>query len=174
MFDGTHSVSIGYILWIFGFTGSHRFYYGKPISGSIWFLTLGLLGIGWLIDVFLIPGEPVAMRVPPSYEIERAESDPLTPEEVEEIAEAVLGKEDLGKVGKEVGEISRWCGRCCLVRWASLSCPSPNLLLLRAPFKSTANERRMQTRSCWHWGWPMSEAAFSRPFRRAAGRRRRR
>jgi len=56
MLDGSHSITIGYILWIFGFTGSHRFYYGKPISGSIWFLTLGLLGIGWLIDLFLIPG----------------------------------------------------------------------------------------------------------------------
>ena len=52
----THSVVIGYILWIFGFTGSHRFYYGKPLSGTIYFLTLGLLGIGWLIDLFLIPG----------------------------------------------------------------------------------------------------------------------
>ena len=52
----THSVIIGYILWIFGFTGSHRFYYGKPLSGTIYFLTLGLFGIGWLIDLFLIPG----------------------------------------------------------------------------------------------------------------------
>ncbi|MGO4330190.1 NINE protein [Cupriavidus sp. 2TAF22] len=52
----THSKVIGYLLWIFGFTGSHRFYYGKPITGTIWFCTLGLLGIGWLIDVFLIPG----------------------------------------------------------------------------------------------------------------------
>ena len=52
----THSKTIGYILWIFGFTGSHRFYYGRPISGTIWFFTLGLLGIGWLIDLFLIPG----------------------------------------------------------------------------------------------------------------------
>jgi TM2 domain-containing membrane protein YozV len=52
----THSVVVGYILWIFGFTGAHRFYYGKPISGTIWFCTLGLLGIGWLVDVFLIPG----------------------------------------------------------------------------------------------------------------------
>ncbi len=42
-------------MWIFGFTGSHRFYFGKPISGTIWFFTLGLLGVGWLIDVFLIP-----------------------------------------------------------------------------------------------------------------------
>lgn len=51
----THSKLIGYLLWIFGFTGSHRFYYGKPISGTIWFFTLGLLGIGWFIDLFLIP-----------------------------------------------------------------------------------------------------------------------
>ena len=52
----THLKSIGYILWIFGFTGAHRFYYGRPISGTIWFFTAGLLGIGWLIDLFLIPG----------------------------------------------------------------------------------------------------------------------
>jgi TM2 domain-containing membrane protein YozV len=51
----THLKTIGYILWLFGFTGSHRFYYGRPISGTIWFFTLGLLGIGWLIDLFLIP-----------------------------------------------------------------------------------------------------------------------
>ncbi|MCF6266811.1 MAG: TM2 domain-containing protein [Desulfuromusa sp.] len=52
----SHQKVIGYILWIFGFTGSHRFYYGKPISGTIYFLTLGLFGIGWIIDLFLIPG----------------------------------------------------------------------------------------------------------------------
>ena len=45
----THSKLIGYVLWIFGFTGSHRFYYGKPVSGTIWFFTVGLLlHIGWL------------------------------------------------------------------------------------------------------------------------------
>jgi TM2 domain-containing membrane protein YozV len=54
--NDTHSKTIGYILWIFGFTGAHRFYYGKPVTGTIWFFTLGLLGIGWLIDLFLIPG----------------------------------------------------------------------------------------------------------------------
>ncbi|MBA1194157.1 TM2 domain-containing protein [Pseudomonas entomophila] len=51
----THSKVMGYLLWIFGFTGAHRFYYGKPITGTIWFFTLGLLGIGWIIDFFLIP-----------------------------------------------------------------------------------------------------------------------
>ena len=54
--NDTHSKTIGYLLWIFGFTGAHRFYYGKPISGTIYFFTLGLLGVGWLIDLFLIPG----------------------------------------------------------------------------------------------------------------------
>ena len=53
--NDNHLKSIGYILWIFGFTGSHRFYYGKPISGTIWFFTLGLFLIGWIVDFFLIP-----------------------------------------------------------------------------------------------------------------------
>ena len=51
----THSKAIGYLLWIFGFLGAHRFYFGKPISGTIWLFTFGLFGIGWLIDLFLIP-----------------------------------------------------------------------------------------------------------------------
>jgi TM2 domain-containing membrane protein YozV len=56
MENNSHSIPFGYVLWIFGFTGSHRFYYGRPISGTIYFFTLVLLGIGWLIDIFLIPG----------------------------------------------------------------------------------------------------------------------
>ena len=51
----THLKSVGYLLWIFGFLGSHRFYYGRHITGTIWFFTLGLCGVGWLIDLFLIP-----------------------------------------------------------------------------------------------------------------------
>lgn len=55
IFRTTHSVIIGYIIWIFGFMGAHRFYYGRPITGTIWFFTLGLLFIGWIVDLFLIP-----------------------------------------------------------------------------------------------------------------------
>jgi TM2 domain-containing membrane protein YozV len=51
----THRKSIGYILWIFGFIGAHRFYYGKPISGTLYFFTFGLFGLGWIVDFFLIP-----------------------------------------------------------------------------------------------------------------------
>ena len=36
--------------------GAHRFYFGRPISGTIYFFTLGLLLIGWIVDLFLIPG----------------------------------------------------------------------------------------------------------------------
>ena len=51
----THTPVIGYLLWLFGFTGSHRFYYGRPVSGTIYFFTLGLFFVGWLVDLFLIP-----------------------------------------------------------------------------------------------------------------------
>jgi TM2 domain-containing membrane protein YozV len=53
------SVGVAYLCWLaclFGFCGIHRFYVGKPISGVIWFFTLGLLGIGQFVDLFLIPG----------------------------------------------------------------------------------------------------------------------
>ncbi len=77
--NDTHSKLIGYILWIFGFTGAHRFYYGKVKTGIFWFfagwiwLVMALLvffgpvgivawlGMGavlvcfWLLDLFLIP-----------------------------------------------------------------------------------------------------------------------
>lgn len=52
--NDTHSKLLGYLLWLFGFTGAHRFYYGKPVTGTIWFFTFGLFLIGWLIDLFLI------------------------------------------------------------------------------------------------------------------------
>jgi TM2 domain-containing membrane protein YozV len=51
----THSILLGYLLWIFGFIGAHRFYYGKQVTGVIWFFTCGLLFVGWIIDLFLIP-----------------------------------------------------------------------------------------------------------------------
>lgn len=51
----THNLALGYILWIFGFLGAHRFYYGKPVSGTIYFFTFGLFLIGWIVDLVLIP-----------------------------------------------------------------------------------------------------------------------
>ena len=51
----THSKVIGYVLWLVGFTGAHRFYYGRQITGIIWLFTGGLFLIGWIVDLFLIP-----------------------------------------------------------------------------------------------------------------------
>ena len=31
-------------------------YCGKWVSGLIWFFTLGFLGVGWLLDLFLMSG----------------------------------------------------------------------------------------------------------------------
>ncbi len=53
--SNTHSLLVGYLVWLLGILGAHRFYYGRPITGTIWFFTFGLLGIGWIVDLFLIP-----------------------------------------------------------------------------------------------------------------------
>ena len=51
------STPVAYLLWFFfGLLGVHRFYLGRPISGVIYLLTGGIFMIGWLIDLFLIPG----------------------------------------------------------------------------------------------------------------------
>ena len=51
----SHSIVVGYLLWIVGFLGAHRFYYGRQFTGTLYFFTLGLLFIGWIVDLFLIP-----------------------------------------------------------------------------------------------------------------------
>ncbi len=61
-YDGTHTVFFGYVFWLVGFTGAHRFYYGKVATGILWFFTLGLFGIGWLVDLLLIPDMDRAAR----------------------------------------------------------------------------------------------------------------
>ena len=72
--DGrTHRASLGLLLWLFGFTGAHRFYFGKSVSGTVQFalfalttaftfllgpfawVTVGLpLLVWWVVDFFLI------------------------------------------------------------------------------------------------------------------------
>jgi TM2 domain-containing membrane protein YozV len=53
------SSGVAYFLWLFcliGLCGIHRFYAGKILSGLVWLLTFGLLGLGQLLDLILIPG----------------------------------------------------------------------------------------------------------------------
>ena len=54
-----YSSGTAFLLWLscfLGFCGIHRFYLGKPISGTIYLLTFGLLGIGQFFDLFLMRG----------------------------------------------------------------------------------------------------------------------
>ncbi len=38
----------------FGYLGIHRLYVGKWVTALIWFLTGGIVGIGWVVDCILI------------------------------------------------------------------------------------------------------------------------
>ncbi|HNT36181.1 MAG TPA: hypothetical protein PKH07_14440, partial [bacterium] len=58
-------------------------------------------------DLFLIPGEPPALRV--RGLIERTEDEILTADEISEFAREAVGEETLTRVGTEVGEIHRSC-----------------------------------------------------------------
>ena len=54
-----YSPGIAFLLWLaclFGLCGLHRFYLGRPISGFLYLITLGFLGIGQIIDLARLDG----------------------------------------------------------------------------------------------------------------------
>lgn len=54
------SLGVAYLLWamsIFFICGLHHFYLGRWIRGLVWMLTLGLLGVGTLWDLFALPSQ---------------------------------------------------------------------------------------------------------------------
>ena len=50
------SIVEAYLLWLLlGFLGGHHFYLKRTEWGILYFLTGGLVGCGWLIDMFRLP-----------------------------------------------------------------------------------------------------------------------
>ena len=50
---------VAFLLCLFlGFFGAHKFYEGKILMGVLYIFTLGLLGIGWVVDLILILLKP--------------------------------------------------------------------------------------------------------------------
>ncbi|MDR0786088.1 MAG: TM2 domain-containing protein [Treponema sp.] len=49
------SKGVAYLLWFFlGVFGAHRFYLEKIGTGVLYLLTVGVFGIGWIIDLFTL------------------------------------------------------------------------------------------------------------------------
>ena len=48
--------TVAYLWWLFlGPVGAHRFYVGHTTVGVLYACSLGLLLMGWLMDLFMIP-----------------------------------------------------------------------------------------------------------------------
>ncbi|MBF5055474.1 hypothetical protein Y5W_00768 [Alcanivorax sp. 521-1] len=48
-------IGFAYLVWFFlGVFGGHRYMLGRPLTGLLWNLTLGVFLIGWIVDAFLI------------------------------------------------------------------------------------------------------------------------
>ena len=56
VFERMYDKWLAYALWLsLGYLGAHRFYLNMRASGFVWFITLGLFGIGWVVDAFMLP-----------------------------------------------------------------------------------------------------------------------
>ena len=50
---------VSWILCVFlGFLGAHKFYEGKTGEGFLYLFTIGLCGVGWIVDIFILLLKP--------------------------------------------------------------------------------------------------------------------
>ena len=53
---GERNIVTAYLLCIcFGYFGAHRFYLGHTTMGLVYIFTVGLFGLGWLMDLIILP-----------------------------------------------------------------------------------------------------------------------
>lgn len=58
-YRGEKNKWVALVLCIFlGFLGAHKFYEGKILLGLVYLCTLGLFGIGWIIDIISLLFKP--------------------------------------------------------------------------------------------------------------------
>lgn len=56
---GAKSKWVALILCIFfGCFGAHKFYEGKVLLGVVYLCTVGLFGVGWIIDIIILIFKP--------------------------------------------------------------------------------------------------------------------
>lgn len=71
------SKSTAYLLWViggFGMLGLHHLYLGKYLKFAIWLFTLGVFGIGAIIDLFTLGNEVEACNTKQELNTIRANS----------------------------------------------------------------------------------------------------
>lgn len=57
------SLLLAYVLWLLlGVLGIHQFYLGKVGRGLLYLFTLGIFGIGVIIDLFTLPAQTRAVN----------------------------------------------------------------------------------------------------------------
>ncbi len=86
------SVWVAYLMAIpFGVLGFHKFYLRQPVWGCIYLCTFGLLGLGWLYDLFTLPGqvERCNRKLEPGDDFTE-----LLEDEIEELEEEIMELED--------------------------------------------------------------------------------
>ena len=96
-----------YVLWFFGgWIGLHRFYLGRWFTGLLYAFSLGLFGIGWLVDALLLP-RMLARRIEEKREQAVEEEAYLasigeSAEEVEEDMLAPWAKDGKSSIGDKL------------------------------------------------------------------------
>ncbi len=105
-----HTSSTAFILWLaclLGACGIHRFYLGKPVTGILYLLTFGLLGVGQVIDLFKMSGmveeANQRSRLAAANTPKLLAAPTIPPEEVMRMKLLAVAKENGGQVSVSQG-----------------------------------------------------------------------